>query len=58
VFPSVISPQYSGETPGKARMRTCIDQYNVNKATNRNGGMKWIDEGGGYYSECNKKLKG
>jgi hypothetical protein len=39
-------------------MHTCVDQYNANKATNGNGGLKWIQKGGGYYSECTKKLKG
>ena len=39
-------------------MHTCVDQYNANKATNANGGLKWIQKGGGYYSECSKKLKG
>jgi hypothetical protein len=39
-------------------MHTCLDQYNANKASNGNGGTKWIEKGGGYYSECNKKLKG
>jgi len=58
VLPSAIAPQYSGEDPGKARMHTCVDQYNANKADNVNGGLKWIQKGGGYYSECNKKLKG
>jgi hypothetical protein len=58
VFPAAVSPQYSGEDPGKARMHTCVDQYNANKATNANGGMKWIEKGGGYYNECSKKLKG
>jgi hypothetical protein len=58
VFPSTIAPQYSGENPGSARMHTCVDQYNANKAGDANGGMKWIEEGGGYYTECNKKLKG
>jgi hypothetical protein len=58
VFPAGVSPQYSGEDPGKARMHTCVDQYNANKATNANGGMKWIELGGGYYTECNKRLKG
>lgn len=57
VFPSAVDPKYAKETAGKARMRTCVDQYNANKATNGNGGMKWIEKGGGYYSECNKKLK-
>ena len=58
VFPSALDPKYAKETAGKARMHTCVDQYNANKATNGNGGLKWIEKGGGYYSECNKKLKG
>ena len=58
VFPSAIDPKYAKETAGKARMHTCVDQYNANKASNANGGLKWIQKGGGYYSECNKKLKG
>ena len=58
VFPSAVDPKYAKETAGKARMHTCVDQYNANKAANANGGMKWIQKGGGYYSECNKKLKG
>jgi hypothetical protein len=58
MFPNAVDPKYSKETAGKARMHTCVDQYNANKATNANGGMKWIEKGGGYYSECNKRLKG
>jgi hypothetical protein len=58
IYPSAVDPKYSKETAGKGRMHTCVDQYNANKATNGNGGMKWIEKGGGYYSECNKKLKG
>ena len=58
VFPNAVDPKYAKETQGKARMHTCVDQYNANKASNANGGMKWIQKGGGYYSECNKKLKG
>ena len=58
VFPNAVDPKYSKETAGKARMHTCVDQYNANKASNGNGGMKWIEKGGGYYSECTKKLKG
>jgi hypothetical protein len=57
VFPSAVDPKYAKETAGKGRMHTCVDQYNANKATGGNGGMKWIEKGGGYYSECNKKLK-
>ncbi len=58
MFPSAVDPKYAKESAGKARMHTCVDQYNANKATGGNGGMKWIQKGGGYYSECNKKLKG
>ena len=58
VFPSAINPKYAQESAGKGRMHTCVDQYNANKATNGNGGLKWIQKGGGYYSECNKRLKG
>ncbi len=58
VFPSAISPKYSNDSAGKARRETCLDQYRANKASNANGGLKWIEKGGGYYSECNKRLKG
>ena len=58
VFPSKVDSKYSKETEGKARMHTCLDQYNANKANNGNGDLKWIQKGGGYYSECNKRLKG
>jgi len=58
VFPTAVSPKYASETEGKQRMHTCLDQYNANKATNANGGLKWIQKGGGYYSQCNAKLKG
>jgi hypothetical protein len=58
VFPTAVSPKYTKESAGKARMHTCLDQYNANKAANGNGGLKWIQKGGGYYSECNKQLKG
>jgi hypothetical protein len=58
VFPSALDPKYAKESAGKARMHTCVDQYNTNKTSNGNGGLKWIEKGGGYYSECNKRLKG
>lgn len=58
VFPTGLSSKYSGETPAKARLHTCLDQYKANKDKNENGGLKWIQKGGGYYSECNKRLKG
>lgn len=58
VFPKAIDPKYAKESAGKAREKTCVDQYNANKAANANGGMKWIEKGGGYWSACNKALKG
>lgn len=58
VFPSVIAPKYSGASPDKARTLTCADQFNANKATNANGGLKWIEKSGGYYGECVSRLKG
>jgi hypothetical protein len=58
VFPSAVNSKYSTLSAGKARMETCLDQYKANKATNGNGDLKWIQKGGGYYSQCNAKLKG
>src|SRR5271165_3290385 len=49
VFPSAVSPKYSSESAGKARMHTCLDQYHINKTDNGNGGLRWIQKGGGYY---------
>lgn len=57
VFPKGIDAKYSKESAGKARMHTCLDQYRANKANNGNGGLKWIQKGGGYYSQCNASLK-
>ncbi len=58
VFPTTVSTEFSKETPGKARLHTCLAQYKVNKTDNGNGGLRWIQAGGGYYSECNNRLKG
>ncbi|MCJ2076557.1 hypothetical protein MKK68_12975 [Methylobacterium sp. E-016] len=60
VFPRAVDPKYASESAGKGRMHTCLDQYKANKATAGgagNGGMNWIEKGGGYYSACNKGLK-
>jgi hypothetical protein len=57
-FPKGVAAKYASETPGKARMHTCLDQYKANKASNSLAGMTWIKKGGGYYSICNTKLKG
>jgi hypothetical protein len=58
VYPHAIDSKYAKDSPGKGRMETCLDQYRANKTNNGNGGLKWIEKGGGYYSECNKRLKG
>lgn len=58
VFPKAVSAKYASESPGKARMHTCLDQYKANKANNDLGGLTWIKAGGGYYSLCNTRLKG
>ncbi|PLP60045.1 hypothetical protein CYK37_07675 [Mesorhizobium loti] len=56
-FPSAVAKKYSSESPGKARMHTCLDQYYTAKDNNALGGLKWIQKGGGYYSLCNARLK-
>lgn len=58
VFPSAVDPKYIHELGTLGRMRTCADQFTANKATNSNGGMRWIDRTGGYYLECTKRIKG
>jgi hypothetical protein len=59
VFPTAIAPKYASEKDlDKARKQTCADQFTANKATNANGGLKWIDKDGGYYGECASRLKG
>jgi hypothetical protein len=58
VFPTAVDPKYAKETAFKARIHTCSDQWKANKASNANGGLQWVQPGGGYWSECNKKLKG
>ena len=58
VFPTAVSPKYSQESAGLAREHTCLDQYRENKTANANANLKWIQKGGGYYSECSKRLKG
>jgi hypothetical protein len=57
LYPRDVAPKYANEPPGKARMHTCVDQYNANKASGANGRLKWVTKGGGYFSQCNKRLK-
>ncbi|AZO11104.1 MULTISPECIES: hypothetical protein [unclassified Mesorhizobium] len=56
-FPTAISSKFANETPAKARMHTCLEQYYANKDANTLNGLKWIQKGGGFYSLCNAKLK-
>jgi hypothetical protein len=58
VFPSAVNTKYSTLSAYKQRWSTCLDQYHANKANNANGGLQWIQKGGGYWSECDKRLKG
>ena len=59
VFPSAVDPKYASEKPYLARMHTCAEQWKANKAANTTGDMHWNSKGGGgFYPECNKRLKG
>ena len=55
LFPSGVAKKYAREPAGKARMLTCRDQYRANKEAGITE-PRWTEEGGGYYSECNKRL--
>lgn len=55
MFPAAVSKRYSDQSPGRARLLTCRDQYEANKAAGITE-PKWTEQGGGYYSECNKRL--
>ena len=58
VFPTVIAPKYASEKDlDKALTKTCADQFTANKASNANGGLKWVEKDGGYYAECINRLK-
>ena len=57
-FPRAVSADYADLSEGRARMRTCVDAYHINKDNGSLNGLKWIQKGGGFYSLCNAKLKG
>ena len=48
VFPSAVSSKYWNELRRQGPDVHGLDQYNANKAGNGNGGLKWIEKGGGY----------
>jgi hypothetical protein len=56
-FPNAVSAKFSAETPAKARMRTCLEQYYANRDADTLNGLRWIQKGGGFYSLCNARLK-
>lgn len=58
VFPKAVDPKYSTLSAGRARQKTCSDQWQANKERGGNGTLKWIEKSGGYWSLCNKALKG
>ena len=57
VFPSQVSARFASERPQQARQKTCSEQFQANKAVNANGGLRWVEKGGGYWSKCNAHLK-
>jgi hypothetical protein len=56
IFPSSIAQVHADEGPYEAALNTCYDQFKANRETNANGGLKWSQNGVGYYSECLKRL--
>ncbi|MEN9707626.1 MAG: putative signal peptide protein [Pseudomonadota bacterium] len=58
VFPVGVSSKFADLRPAQARQKTCSEQYQANKASGGNAGLNWLEKGGGYWSQCNKKLKG
>ena len=59
VLPRAVDPKHAALSPGRQRLQTCSDQWQANKAAGKgNGDLKWIEKGGGFWSLCNKRLKG
>ena len=58
VFPAAVAVKYADLAPSQARRKTCSDQYQSNKAGDANGGLRWMEKGGGYWSQCSSRLKG
>jgi hypothetical protein len=56
IFPSSVAQAHADEGPYEAALNTCYDQFKANRETNANGGLKWSQNGAGYYSECLKRL--
>ncbi|MFB9948150.1 hypothetical protein ACFFP0_04780 [Rhizobium puerariae] len=56
-FPKAVDKKYASETPGRARLHTCVDSYRANKEAGTLDELKWIQKGGGYWSLCSAALK-
>jgi hypothetical protein len=54
VFPSTVDSKFSTQKPHLARLHTCSEQWQANKASGANGNLKWPV----FYHECNMRLKG
>lgn len=57
VFPASVAAKHASLRPSQARQKTCGEQFRANKADGANGGLRWLEKGGGYWSLCNAKLK-
>nr|WP_316655319.1 hypothetical protein [uncultured Gellertiella sp.] len=57
-LPTAIDPKYAAQKPSQGRLHTCADSYKAHKAAGTLQGLRWIQKGGGFYSQCNRKLKG
>lgn len=57
LFPAAIDPKYAAEKPTRGRMHSCVDAYRAAKKAGRLNGLRWIQKGGGFYSQCNRRLK-
>ena len=57
-LPTAIDPKYAAQKPSQGRLHTCADSYKAHKTAGTLQGLRWIQKGGGFYSQCNRKLKG
>jgi hypothetical protein len=54
VLPNGVDAKFSSQKPYLQRLHTCSEQWQANKASGGNGGLKWPQ----FWSECDKRLKG
>lgn len=56
-MPTAIDQKYATETPARGRLHTCADAYQAQKKAGSLNGLRWIQQGGGFYSLCTRKIK-